>query len=30
VRRAIELTGVSDLFTIFGTREEAAAALLPS
>ena len=30
VRRAIELTGVSDLFTIFRTREEAAAALLPS
>jgi anti-sigma B factor antagonist len=30
VRRAIELTGVSDLFTIFRTREEAAAALMPS
>jgi anti-sigma B factor antagonist len=30
VRRAIELTGVSDLFTIFRTREDAAAALLPA
>ena len=30
VRRAIELTGVWDLFTIFRTREAAAAALLPS
>ena len=30
VRRAIELTGVSDLFTIFRAREDAAAALLPS
>ena len=30
VHRAIELTGVSDLFTILATREEAADALLPS
>jgi anti-sigma B factor antagonist len=30
VRRAIELTGVSDLFTTFATREDAEAALQPS
>lgn len=29
VRRALELTGVSDLFVIYATREEAAGALVP-
>jgi anti-sigma B factor antagonist len=29
VRRAIELTGVSDLFTIYATRADAARALVP-
>jgi anti-sigma B factor antagonist len=29
VRRAIELTGVSDLFTIYRTREDAARAVVP-
>jgi anti-sigma B factor antagonist len=29
VRRAIELTGVSDLFTIYASREDAANALVP-
>jgi anti-sigma B factor antagonist len=30
VRRAIELTGVSDLFTIYASREDAARALVPA
>ena len=29
VRRVFELTGVSDLFFLYGSREEAAAALVP-
>jgi anti-sigma B factor antagonist len=29
VRKAIELTGVSDLFAIYATRDDAAAALVP-
>jgi anti-sigma B factor antagonist len=29
VRRAIELTGVSDLFAIYASREDAASALVP-
>ena len=30
VRRAIELTGVSDLFTIYASRDDAARALVPA
>lgn len=30
VRRALELAGVSDLFTIYGSRDEAARALVPA
>ena len=30
VRRALELSGVSDLFVLYGSRDEAAAALVPS
>ena len=30
IRRVFELTGVSDLFALFGSREAAAAALVPS
>lgn len=30
VRRALELSGVSDLFVLYGTRDEAVAALVPT
>ena len=30
VRRALELSGVSDLFVLYGSRDEAVAALVPS
>jgi anti-sigma B factor antagonist len=30
VRRALELSGVSDLFVLYGSREEAVAALVPT
>jgi anti-sigma B factor antagonist len=30
VRRALELSGVSDLFVLYGSRKEAAAALVPA
>ena len=30
VRRALELSGVSDLFVLYGSRDEAAAALVPA
>ena len=29
VRRVFELSGLSDLFTLYGSREEAVAALVP-